>query len=158
MSSAACHLTSSTFLPPLHLFHSCLWFHLSLLSPSPYRRQYLNAYDHYFQYTSSVVPKYIVRIVCNTFLYIVSLSIPYFVASPQLTCPQEKSWLDFAMEQDYLATNQCRLAQVEQQFFSAGFGWALQEDSLYLQLFNSEWVGTDLIWREESKTHLGSYI
>lgn len=42
------------------------------------------------------------------------------------------------MEQDYLATNQCRLAQVEQHFFSAGFGWVMQEDSLYLQLFNSE--------------------
>ncbi|XP_069952365.1 glutamate receptor ionotropic, delta-2-like [Cherax quadricarinatus] len=51
---------------------------------------------------------------------------------------KEKSWLDFAMEEDYQATKQCRLAQVNQYFFSSGFGWILQQNSIYLQLFNAE--------------------
>ncbi|KAK7070084.1 hypothetical protein SK128_004083 [Halocaridina rubra] len=51
---------------------------------------------------------------------------------------KEKSWLDFAMEKDYLETKQCRLYQVNQLFFSAGFGWVLQEDVIYKSLFNAE--------------------
>ncbi|XP_042219799.1 glutamate receptor ionotropic, delta-1-like [Homarus americanus] len=67
---------------------------------------------------------------------------------------KEKSWLDFAMEADYKETNDCRLAQVSQVFFSAGFGWVLQEDSLYLQLFNTEILkmsqsGLFSIWKNQ---------
>ncbi|XP_071524871.1 glutamate receptor U1-like [Panulirus ornatus] len=67
---------------------------------------------------------------------------------------KEKSWLDFAMEEDYLRTKECRLAQVNQQFFSAGFGWVLQEDSPYLQLFNTEILkmaqsGLFTIWKQQ---------
>ncbi|KAK8386628.1 hypothetical protein O3P69_017841 [Scylla paramamosain] len=68
---------------------------------------------------------------------------------------KEKSWLDFAMERDYLATKQCRMAQVNQLFFSAGFGWALQERSIFLQLFNNEILrmsqsGLFTIWRMQN--------
>ncbi|KAF2352303.1 Ionotropic glutamate receptor, partial [Trinorchestia longiramus] len=51
---------------------------------------------------------------------------------------KEKSFLDFAMEQDYLETKQCRLTQVPQLFFSASFGWVLEEESVFLPLFNTE--------------------
>ncbi|CAL4133730.1 unnamed protein product [Meganyctiphanes norvegica] len=51
---------------------------------------------------------------------------------------KEKSRLDFAMEKDYLTTGECRLNQVPQLFFSAGFGWVLKEKSPYLRLFNAE--------------------
>ncbi|XP_047738196.1 glutamate receptor U1 [Hyalella azteca] len=51
---------------------------------------------------------------------------------------KEKSSLDTAMEQDYLQTKKCRLTLVPQLFFSASFGWALQEDSVFLPVFNAE--------------------
>ncbi|XP_076068797.1 glutamate receptor ionotropic, delta-2-like isoform X2 [Oratosquilla oratoria] len=51
---------------------------------------------------------------------------------------KEKSWLDFAMEKDYLHTGECRFSQVPQIFFSAGFGWCLQTKSPYLPLVNRE--------------------
>ncbi|XP_063595355.1 probable glutamate receptor [Penaeus indicus] len=52
---------------------------------------------------------------------------------------KEKSWLDFAMEADYLNTKECRLSLVNHYFFSAGYGWALQSESPFLRLFNAEW-------------------
>ena len=51
---------------------------------------------------------------------------------------KEKSYLDFMMEQDFLETRQCRLSQVPQIFFSAGFGWVLEEESVFLPIFNDE--------------------
>ncbi|XP_066970156.1 uncharacterized protein [Macrobrachium rosenbergii] len=67
---------------------------------------------------------------------------------------KEKSWLDFAMEKDFLESGQCRLSQVNQLFFSAGFGWALQEECIYLPLINDEILrmmqsGLFTIWREK---------
>nr|XP_045584152.1 glutamate receptor ionotropic, kainate glr-3-like isoform X1 [Procambarus clarkii] len=51
---------------------------------------------------------------------------------------KEKSWLDFAIEADFLATNKCRLAQVNQLFYTTGFAWPFPKDSPFLQLFNHE--------------------
>ncbi|XP_066953691.1 glutamate receptor U1-like [Macrobrachium rosenbergii] len=51
---------------------------------------------------------------------------------------KEKSWLDFAMESDYLSTKRCRLYQVKDYFFSAGYGCVLQQNAVYLRLFNAE--------------------
>ncbi|XP_068212059.1 glutamate receptor U1-like [Palaemon carinicauda] len=67
---------------------------------------------------------------------------------------KEKSWLDFAMEEDFLKTKKCRLSQVNQLFFSAGFGWVLQEESIYLPLVNEEILrmmqsGLFTIWRQK---------
>ncbi|XP_042858447.1 glutamate receptor ionotropic, delta-1-like [Penaeus japonicus] len=53
---------------------------------------------------------------------------------------KERSWLDFAMEADYLTTKQCRLSLVNHYFFSAGYGWALQSESPFLRLFNAEFL------------------
>ncbi|XP_018019514.2 glutamate receptor ionotropic, kainate 4 [Hyalella azteca] len=51
---------------------------------------------------------------------------------------KEQSYLDFAMEKDYLETKRCRLTLVPELFFSAPFGWAVQEHSVFLPLLNTE--------------------
>ncbi|XP_068246312.1 glutamate receptor U1-like [Palaemon carinicauda] len=67
---------------------------------------------------------------------------------------KEKSWLDFAMESDYLSTKKCRLYQVRDDFFGAGYGCVLQQNAVYLRLFNAEVLrmmqnGLFSIWRRK---------
>nr|XP_027216628.1 glutamate receptor ionotropic, delta-1-like [Penaeus vannamei] len=68
---------------------------------------------------------------------------------------KEKSWLDFQMELDYLRTGECRLAQVNQLFFSAGFGWVLEEgvglppSSISSRILRMAQSGLFSVWRQQ---------
>ena len=51
---------------------------------------------------------------------------------------QEKSYLDFALDDDFRTSRQCRLKIARQEFFTAGFGWILETGSPVRDLFNWE--------------------
>ncbi|XP_071531472.1 probable glutamate receptor [Panulirus ornatus] len=67
---------------------------------------------------------------------------------------KEKSYLDFAMLEEYHKTGQCSLALVRETFFPAAFGWIFQEGNPLRLLFNKEFIrmqeaGLFDNWREK---------
>ena len=51
---------------------------------------------------------------------------------------QERSFLDFALDEDFKRTRQCRLQIAEREFYTVGFGWVLQTGSPLKELFDLE--------------------
>ncbi|XP_042888756.1 uncharacterized protein LOC122264082 [Penaeus japonicus] len=52
----------------------------------------------------------------------------------------ERSFLDFAVEEDFKRTGECNLRIAREEFFPAGFGWIHQKGDDVGKLFNREFI------------------
>ncbi|XP_037091545.1 glutamate receptor ionotropic, delta-2-like isoform X1 [Pollicipes pollicipes] len=53
---------------------------------------------------------------------------------------KERSFLDFALDEDFRRTGRCRLQVAERDFYTVGFGWVLQTGSPLKELFDMEFL------------------
>ncbi|KAF0314638.1 Glutamate receptor 3 [Amphibalanus amphitrite] len=53
---------------------------------------------------------------------------------------KERSFLDFALDEDFQRTGQCRLQIAAREFYTVGFGWVLQTGSPLKELFDLEFL------------------